>query len=154
MERIVAGAEPACRLSRRAEAALAQIRDRLPFVDTDALPVVSSGSGRIVIWAFAGGAATASIAAGLAAHGLPVIGFDDLTITVRSKDLDGVAKALRSIDPGSVHPRLPDDLGAALKFGLCLPAEIIGSVLKARTSDPAAVAATCRRELRLISTAE
>jgi ATP-dependent helicase Lhr and Lhr-like helicase len=82
MERIVAGWEPACRLSRRAEAALAQIRDRLPFVDTDVLPVVSSGSGRIVIWAFAGGAATASIAAGLAAQGLPVIGFDDLTITV------------------------------------------------------------------------
>jgi ATP-dependent Lhr-like helicase len=154
MERIVAGAEPACRLSRRAEVALAQIRDRLAFVDADALPLVSSGSGRIVIWAFAGGAATASIAAGLAVQGLPIIGFDDLSITVRSKDLDGVANGLRGIDPSSVHPRLPDDLVAALKFGLCLPAEIIESVLKARTSDPAAVAATCRRELRLISAAE
>jgi ATP-dependent helicase Lhr and Lhr-like helicase len=154
MERIVAGSEPACRLSRRAEAALTQIRDRLPFVDMDALPVVSAGSGRIVIWAFAGGAATASIAASLAAQGLPVIGFDDLTITVRSKDLEDVAKGLRGVDPGSVHPKLPDDLGAALKFGLCLPAEIIVSVLKARTSDPVAVAATCRRQLRLISAVE
>ena len=107
-----------------------------------------------MIWAFPGGAATASIAAGLVAQGLPVIGFDDLTLTVRSKDLDGVAKGLRGIDPGSVHPKLPDDLGAALKFGLCFPAEIIGSVLKARTSDPAAVTATCCRELRLIPAIE
>jgi hypothetical protein len=71
----------------------------------DALPVVSSGRGHIVIWAFAGGAATASIAAGLAAQGVPVIGFDDLTITVRSKDLDGAAKGSRGIDPGSVGGR-------------------------------------------------
>ena len=154
IERIVAGAEPACRLSRRAQAALSDIRVRLAFIDTETLPIVSSGSGRIVIWAFAGGAATASIAASLAAQGLPVASFDDLTISIRGKDLAGVAKGLCSIDPGSIHPRLPDDLGAALKFGLCLPAEIIGSVLKARTSDATAVAATCRRELRLITAAE
>ena len=51
MERIVAGAEPRCRLSRRATEALAQIRDRLAFVDGDSLPVVSapvaSTSGRL-----------------------------------------------------------------------------------------------------------
>jgi ATP-dependent Lhr-like helicase len=154
MERIVAGAQPACRLSRRAEAALVLIRDQLAFVDTDTLPVVASANGRIVIWTFAGGAATASIAAGLTAQGLPVIGSDDLTITLRSKDLDSVAHGLRNIDPSSVHPRLPDDLGTALKFGLCLPPEIIESVLKARTSDAASVAATLRRELRLISAPE
>jgi ATP-dependent Lhr-like helicase len=154
MERIVAGAKPTCRLSRRAETALAQIRNRLPFVDAETLPIVSSGNSRIMIWTFAGGAATASIAAGLTAQGLAVSGFDDLSITLRSNDLTGVAKVLRSIDPDSVHPRLPDDLGAALKFGLCLPAKIIESVLKVRLSDPSAVAATCRKELRLISADE
>ncbi|MGJ5080238.1 DEAD/DEAH box helicase [Bradyrhizobium sp. HKCCYLS3013] len=154
IERIVVGAKPACRLSRRAEAALALIRDQLAFVETDTLPVVASANGRIVIWTFAGGAATASIAAGLTAQRLPVTGSDDLTITLRSKDLDGVAKALRNIDPSSIHPRLPDDLATALKFGLCLPPETIGSVLKARTSDTAAVAATLRRDLRLISAPE
>jgi ATP-dependent Lhr-like helicase len=150
IERIVAGAEPACRLSRRAEAALAQTRDRLAFVDATTLPVVSYGKGRVVVWTFAGGAATASIAAGLAAEGLRIIGFNDLTITLGAKDLDRVAKALRSIDPVSVHPELPEDIGSALKFGLCLPAEVIGEVLKARTGNPAAVAAICRRNLRLI----
>jgi hypothetical protein len=118
------------------------------------LPVVASASGRIVIWTFAGGAATASIAAGLRAQRLPVTGSDDLAITLRSTDLDGVANALRNIDPSSMHPSLPYDLATALKFGLCLPPEIIGSVLKARTSDTASVASTLRRELRLISAPE
>jgi hypothetical protein len=154
MERIVAGTEPTCRLSLRAQAALTQIRNRLPFVDGETLPIVSTGKSRIMMWAFAGGAATASIAAGLTAQGLPVTGFDDLSITLRSNDPIGIAKVFRSIDPDSVHPRLPDDLEAALKFGLCLPDKIIEMVLKARLSDPSAVASTCRREPRLISANE
>jgi ATP-dependent helicase Lhr and Lhr-like helicase len=151
MERIVAGAEPACRLSRRAQAALADIRLRLPFIDTEKLPIVSSGIGRIVIWAFAGGAATASIAAGLIAQGLQVAHFDDVAITLRSKDLDRVAKSLRNIDPVSIHPILPTDLVATLKFGLCLPASVLADVLRLRTADRASVEATCRRDFALIS---
>jgi ATP-dependent helicase Lhr and Lhr-like helicase len=154
MERIVSGAVPACRLSHRAEAALTQIRDRLAFVDTNTLPIVSYRGGRVVIWAFAGGAATASIATGLAAQDLHVVDFDDLTITLRANDLNHVVRALRMIDPVSIHPKLPEDLGSSLKFGLCLPPEIIASVLKARTSDSAAVAATCRRDVRSITAAE
>jgi ATP-dependent helicase Lhr and Lhr-like helicase len=150
MERIVAGVEPACRLSLRAQATLSEIRLRLPFIDAKTLPIVSSGNGRVVIWTFAGGAATASIAAGLAAQRLSVTHFDDLTISLRSKDVDGVAKSLRGIDPDSIHPKLPDDLGSALKFGLCLPADIITNVLRLRIADPRAVEATCQRDLRLI----
>ena len=153
IERIVAGAEPTCRLSRRAEAALDQIRDRLAFVDADSLSMVSDGRGRVVIWAFAGSAATGSIAAGLAAQGFEVIGFDDLAITLRTRDREHVAKALSRIDPVAVYPKLPEDIEFSLKFGLCLPAGIVRSVLKARTADPAAVAAMCRRTPRLISSA-
>jgi hypothetical protein len=75
LERIVAGAEPACRLSRRAEAALGQIGDRLPFVDGETLPVVSYGDDKVVVRAFDGGAATASIAAGLAREGIRIVSF-------------------------------------------------------------------------------
>ena len=150
IERIVAGAEPTCRLSRRAEAALDQIRDRLAFVDADSLSMVSDGRGRVVIWAFAGSAATGSIAAGLAARGFEVIGFDDLAIALRTGDREGVAKAISRIDPVSIHPKLPEDIGLSLKFGLCLPVEIVRSVLKARTADPASVAAICRRSPQLI----
>lgn len=146
----MAGAQPMCRLSHRAEAALAHIRGRLAFVDAELLPIVSDGRDRIVIWAFAGGAATASIAAGLADQGVLVIGFDDLTVALRGSDPQYVAKALRCIDQVSIHPKLPEDLASSLKFGLCLPVDVISSVLKARTSDAAAVAATCRRNPRVI----
>lgn len=152
MERIVAGFEPTCRLSRRAEGALLQIRDRLTFVDGESLPIVRDSANRAVIWAFAGAAATSSIAASLAEQGLSVVGCDDLTITLRTSDLQHIARALRMIDPASVLPTLPDDIESSLKFGLCLPPEIIKRVLAARTSDAAAVAAVCRRPARLINT--
>ena len=154
MERIVAGADPACRLSRRAETALGQIRDRLPFVDGETLPVVSYGNDKVVVWTFAGGAATASIAAGLACEGIRVVNFDDLAITLRVREPGEVTRALRRIDPISIHPKLPDDLGPALKFSLCLPERVIENILRARTSDPLAVAAACRKHARLISAAQ
>jgi hypothetical protein len=115
--------------------------------------VVSDCGHHVAIWAFAGGAAAASIAHGLTALGLPVVGFDDLAITLRTTDLQDVEKAFRKIDPLFARPNLPEDLGTALKFGLCLPTNVITTVLTARTADAAAVAATCRRRLRLISAA-
>ena len=75
MEHIVAEAEPVCRLLRRAEAALARIRNRLALVDAESLLMVLDGRGRVTISAFAGGAATASIAAGLAVQDLLIADF-------------------------------------------------------------------------------
>jgi ATP-dependent helicase Lhr and Lhr-like helicase len=152
IERVVAGAEPGCRLSRRAEAALDEIRTRLEFVDGVSLPLVADGEGRVVLWGFAGGAAMASIAAGLTDLGLPVSAFDDFTVTVKVRDPGELASALDAIAPEALHPRLPDNAAEALKFGLCLPEPLIRTLLQSRTSDPAAVSALCRRSRRLIST--
>lgn len=150
VERVVAGTLPGCRLSRRAEAALEDIRTRLQFVDADALPLVTDGEARVVLWGFGGGAAMASVAAGLNDLGLPATAFDDFTVTVKMRDLSKLASAFKSIEPNAVHPRLPDKLNDALKFGLCLPELIIRAVLQGRTSDTAAVTALCRRAHRLI----
>jgi len=150
VERVVAGTLPGCRLSRRAEAALEEIRMRLEFVDGDALPLVADGEGRAVLWAFAGGAAMASIASGLNGRGLPVTAFDDFAVTVKVRDPRELASAIDAIDPGALHPRLPDNIEEALKFGLCLPEPITRAVLESRTSDAVAVAAVCRRPRRLI----
>jgi ATP-dependent Lhr-like helicase len=150
VERVVAGTSPGCRLSQRAEAALEQIRAKLEFVDGGALPLVADGEGRVVIWAFAGGAATASIASGLNDLGLTVIGFDDFTVTTKIRDLHQLEVALNTIDPNAVHPRLPDDVDEALKFGLCLPPKVALDVLVGRTSDAAAVAIVSRRPRRLL----
>ncbi|MBV1800479.1 DEAD/DEAH box helicase [Siccirubricoccus sp. G192] len=150
VERVVAGTIPGCRLSRRAEAALEEIRARLEFVDADALPLVADGEGRVVLWGFAGGAAMASIAAGLGGLGLTVSAFDDFTVTVKIRDPSGLVSAIDAIDADAVHPRLPENIEEALKFGLCLPEVIARAVLEGRTSDPAAVAAIRGRLRRLI----
>ena len=125
VERVVAGTLPGCRLSRRAETALEQIRTRLEFVDGGTLSLVADGEGRVVLWGFAGGAAMASIASGLNSVGSPATAFDDFTITVKSRDPSGLASAIGAIDPDAVHPRLPDNIEEALKFGLCLPGPIL-----------------------------
>jgi len=150
-ERIVAGAEPSCRLSRRAESALAEIRSRLPFVDAVRLPVVSDGAGRVTVWTFGGGAAASSVAAELAASDLGVIGSDDFSVSVRGATVGEVADRVRCIDPDLAHPRLPDDLLSALKFGLCLPEQLAASLLSSRISDPSSMREIVSREPRLVT---
>jgi hypothetical protein len=61
--------------------------------------------------------------------------------------------AIDAIIPDALHPRLPDNIEEALKFGLCLPAPIARAILEGRTSDRSAVAALCHRRRRLISIA-
>lgn len=152
-EQIVAGAEPGCRLSRRADAALGQIRDRLEFVDGAALPYVSIGDGRVMVYGFAGGAALGSAAQALSAFGIQVVGFDDFSLIVRSDDPAEVAEVMQRIDVAVARPRLPDDLSSALKFGLCLPDNLSQAVLVARTADPPALGRLISRRPRLIQSA-
>lgn len=149
VERVLVGTPPGCRLSRRAGAALEGIRARLEFVDGATLPVVSYGDSRTVIWGFAGRAAMASIATGLNHLGLMVSAFDDFSATLRVQKLDQLAKVLGVMDPNALSPHLPDDIGQALKFGLCLPEALTRAVLRNRTSDHAAVVATLLRPVRL-----
>jgi ATP-dependent Lhr-like helicase len=54
IERVVAGDEPGCALSRRASARLEEFRDRLDFVDGSSMPVVCEAAGRTTAWTFAG----------------------------------------------------------------------------------------------------
>lgn len=154
VERLVTGTPPGCRLSRRAKAALDQIRMRLEFVDGSALPLVADRKGYVTLWGFAGGAAMSSVAAALASLGLPVVAIDDLSVTVKSQSFIKLAAAIEAIELDHVHPRLPVDVNEALKFGLCLPERISRAVLESRTSDPAAVAAVRRRSCRFIHLGE
>lgn len=138
-ERIVAGLAPACRLSRRAAERLAQLRERLPFIDAAALPLVADGGSGVVVWLFAGGLASASVARDLGLAGLRVVRWDDLSVTIDAVDARAVHHALLGLDPARSHPELPETLHLALKFGLCLPPGIVEQVLMARSSVPDAV---------------
>ncbi len=154
-ERIVAGVAPACRLSRRAEERLGRIRDDLPFIDAMSLPVVAgpvvTGTERhVVVWPFAGGLASASIARALTEAGFHVLRWDDLSVTVKAADARIVSQALLCFDPAQAHADLPEDLPLALKFGLCLPPTVTMAVLIARSSVPHTIIHRLRRRHRLV----
>ncbi len=144
-ERIVGGAAPGCRLSRRAEAQLVRVREDLAFVDAETLPVVADAGHHVVVWLFAGGLASASIARALALAGLHVVRWDDLSVTLDTADVRAVSQALHDLDPTQAYPDLPEDLALALKFGLCLPPAVAKAVLIARSSASDAISSIRRR---------
>jgi ATP-dependent Lhr-like helicase len=72
-ERIVSGAAPSCKLSRRATERLAKVRERLAFIDGCSLPVVADEDGAVRVWPFAGGLVSASLERALARSGLASI---------------------------------------------------------------------------------
>jgi ATP-dependent helicase Lhr and Lhr-like helicase len=149
-ERIVVGTLPGCALSRRAAARLAQVQERLAFVDGRSLPIVASKDGRVRVWHFSGGLASASLARALTRPGLADVQWDDFSVSVRAASPETVARVIVEINPGDARPRLPKDMAAALKFSACLPNSITAAVLKARTAVPDTVAEILLRPVRQV----
>ena len=122
----------------------------MPFVDGQSLPLVFDGTERVVAWIFAGGLASASIARAIGEAGQTVVGWDDVSVTVRDHDAGPLRRALAQVDPATSFPMLPEEVGKALKFGLCLPSEVARAEIIARTTDRPAVAATMSRRPRTL----
>jgi ATP-dependent Lhr-like helicase len=149
-ERIIAGTEPACTLSRRATAKLSEIREQLAFVDGRSLPVVSEGGGRVRVWCCAGGPVSASLAHAFAQRDFAITDWDDFSIGLCAPDADRVATAIASIEPAEARPMPPADLGVALKFSACLPDDLLRAVVGARLADSIAVNEALSRPARLV----
>jgi ATP-dependent Lhr-like helicase len=147
-ERIVAGAAPGCSLSRRANARLAEVRERLAFVDGRSLPIVASKDGQVRVWHFGGGLASASLARALTRPGLANSQWDDFSVSVRAASTESVARAIAEINPADANPPMPAGMSAALKFSVCLPDSIARAVLSARTSVPDSVSEILLRPIR------
>ena len=153
-ERIVAGEQTACQLSRRAIKRLAEIRERLEFIDGQSLPLVSNDVDRVTVWLFAGGLVSASIARELARGGVSVADWDNISVTARTRDIENFSRLLQNLEPSSAHPALPEELATALKFGLCLPDDVAEAVIIARTSRPDEVSDALSRRPRRVRTFE
>lgn len=152
-EWVVAGNDPECTLSQRSTARLAEIRERLLFVDGKSLPVVLEEERRVRVWCFAGGLATAALAQSLQQNGMAVASRDDFSISVKDSDCARVAEALKHMDAAAIEPNLPDDIASALKFSLCLPDQVIRAVLSLRLTDPASISEVLSRSRKLVNLA-
>ncbi len=127
---------------------MAEVRERLAFVDGRSLPIVADGDGQVRVWPFAGGLASASLARALTLSGLSSIRWDEFSVSVRATSAEAAGRALANIDPADAQPPLPEDMSAALKFGACLPNSVAAAVLQARTAVPDAVAEVLSRPIR------
>ena len=149
-EQIVAGRTPGCTLSNRAKEHLDTLRDDMQFLDGHRTTVTSNGVDRTVIWLFAGGSCSLSIANALRSGGFLVSRSDQVSVVVRSGDIAAVTEALAAIEPSSAVPDVPEDLQQALKFGLCLPQWVGEAVLRARMAVPQTVSAVLTRGQRQV----
>ena len=149
-ERIIVGAELGCQLSHRATARLNDIRADLEFIDGYSLPLVSDGRGKVTAWLFAGGLVSASLARVLSHASMTTAGWDDVSVTAKTGEIEVLCRALSQVDPATAHPALPADIATALKFGLCLPASVAEAIIVARTSKPNEVADAMSRPQRRI----
>lgn len=150
IERVAAGDAPGCTLSRRASGRLAQIRERLEFVDGSSMPVVSDATGFTTVWTFAGDRANAMLAGALRLGGMSVASTNGVALVVRDADASSVAALIAGIDPVSARPEVPRGLATELKFSECLPSQIAVAVVEGRLSDRAAFVETLRRPRRVI----
>jgi ATP-dependent Lhr-like helicase len=153
IERVAVGDAPGCTLSRRASARLAEIRERLDFVDGSSMPVVRDATGHSTVWTFAGDRANAMLAGALRAGGMSVVSANGLALVVRNADGSAVAAAIDRVDPTSAPPEVPPGLAAELKFSECLPPQIAAAVVEGRLCDRAALDEALRRPRRVITVA-
>lgn len=146
-EAVLAGSNPGCTLSGRADLRLSELRDELHFVDGETLPIVRGADGSTRVWTFAGALANAAIANGLNAV---VAHPDDFGIFIKSPDAVSVADAIANLDPKALRVPVSEGVIRELKFGSCLPGDLATAILEDRLSDRLGVANILQRKRRVI----
>lgn len=143
MRRVLAGAQPPARLSERAAAKLAELREQFAWARDGATFLVRDVEReRTTWWTFAGRRATAGLAAALEDAGHRVLVSDDLSIALAGfLDAARLRDLLSRLDPAAVAPPIADDRLGTLKFSACLPPELELAVLRERERDEAGVRA-------------
>jgi ATP-dependent Lhr-like helicase len=139
MREIVLGAAPAVEFTRRAQSAIAEIRQELaPLADPQRTVVVRDPSGDLRWWTWAGVAANATVHAALAGASDPLQRVDNLALRLR-RDL-GARELRAAIDLARDHPLPPpavtDEGLRGLKFATALPTALAAQTLGERLADP------------------
>lgn len=147
---------PEERLTQRAVAALARIREDWTFLDGRHTHVVRQRN-RSTWWTFAGLRANALLSEGLAARGVRVSSRTNLGLGLMPGDeanLEACLKTLRSDSTTEMAPvALAKEAVNDLKFAFCLPPAEAVAILSARLSDTVGAREIISRDLSFISNA-
>lgn len=149
---VLAGESVPAKLSKRAEAELADIREEFAWVERGTTAVVRSAVG-CVWWTFAGLLANASLRAELGEVARQDSRLQNLELPLESglasSDVERHIAALR----GGRQPLPPvsEDAIEGLKFSRCLPRRVATTLLAARLGDPKACEAALDDQVRLVT---
>jgi ATP-dependent Lhr-like helicase len=133
--------------SRRAAAAMRDVRNEHPWVALGSTSVLRHANGETLWWTFAGGVANTLIAGHLKA--VTDIATDNLTIRLRGAEaLDRVEELVGPVDPEGIE-HSPDAIDG-LKFSEALPSALAAEVLCARFADPQAINAVLTEPRRFV----
>ena len=138
IKRVLCGAAPAGRLSKRAESKLAEQRAEFDWLDAEGTVIATDATG-LSWWTFAGLGANAAIAAGLRARGLGAERPDNFRIRIEgaaaTADLERALDELAAGDPALLRTPVEDEAIDKLKFSACLPRDLATEELEERLTD-------------------
>ena len=152
MRDVLQGCDLPATISRRASAALDDLRQDFAWLEAGSTAVVHSADASRW-WTFGGLYANAALAAGLQACGLAAtpnnlaIRFGDVT---SASAVEQAVRAMRESDPEARVPEVSQKTIDGLKFSACLPPELATHVLQTRMRDVGAVERVTRPPLRVI----
>jgi ATP-dependent helicase Lhr and Lhr-like helicase len=149
VERVLATGDCGVMLSSRAGARLEVMRDEMPYVDAESLPLVADGED-LRIWTFAGGRANAMLAGALQSAGASLHNVDNFGLTLRRMKKAALVATFDKIAHGGTCAPIHAHTLVELKFGICLPEHIAEDVLQVRLSDSCALQQCLQRPRRWI----
>jgi ATP-dependent Lhr-like helicase len=134
VEQVLAGSDPGVSLSTRARLSLQGLREGMPYLADDTLPIVTTG-GETRIWTFAGGRANAMLSSPLQGASASLRAIDNFGITLRDIDKTTLADTLDRLTDADCQAPVDARMIDQLKFSVCLPGKLAEDVLRARLSD-------------------
>jgi ATP-dependent Lhr-like helicase len=149
VEQVLAGGEAGVSLSSRADLKLQELREEMPYLGDDTLPIVTTGA-ETRIWTFAGGRANAMLSSQLQAAGASVRASDNFGITLRHIDRATLAATLERATNADCSAPVDARMVDELKFGICLPPKLAEDVLRVRLSDLDALHHSLRRSRKWV----
>lgn len=139
MLQVLAGAgpeEPRVWLSKRARAALEDIRTTYEWAETQATTLVSDNRG-FSWWTFGGGVLNNALAECLSQH-LEGIRYDNFALRFKDErtttEIADVIRAFLAAEQGTIYPRISDEVREDYKFGERVPAPLMETTIKQRFS--------------------
>ena len=155
MRHLLAGEADSPRLSRRARARLAELRDEHAWVQAEGPSLLSRPPAGAEWWTFAGTRANATLAGELSRLCGGRVDYDALTVTVEgAESVAAVQEAVRRLagmDVSAMEPEVEEAALEGLKFSRCLPKELALATLASRLRDEPAIRAVLGQPMQVVS---